>query len=71
MKQNIHPEMHEITARCACGHSFRIMSTLSDLTTTICSHCHSFFTGEQKFVDIAGRIEKFEKRYAQKKQAKK
>lgn len=63
MKKDIHPEMHEITARCACGASFEVASTASDLTATICSACHPFYTGAQKFVDTAGRIEKFKKRY--------
>lgn len=63
MKPNIHPEVHEITARCACGNAFETSSTESELKVTICSSCHPFFTGAQKFVDTAGRIEKFEKRY--------
>ena len=63
MKSSIHPENHEITTRCACGNSFDTMSTLSEIKTTICSACHPFYTGEQKFLDTAGRIEKFEKRY--------
>jgi large subunit ribosomal protein L31 len=63
MNKNIHPEVHRVTARCACGFSFLTTSTMSDLKTTICSHCHPFFTGAQKFVDTAGRIEKFEQRY--------
>ena len=67
MKQNIHPELHEITARCACGFSFKTTSTVPDLKVTICSNCHPFFTGATKFVDTAGRIEKFNKRYAKKK----
>lgn len=63
MKPNIHPELHELTAHCACGNAFKTSSTDSDLKVTICSACHPFFTGAQKFVDTAGRIEKFEKRY--------
>lgn len=63
MKPDIHPIVHELTARCACGNSFPTTSTLDDLKVTICSSCHPFFTGAQKFVDTAGRIEKFEKRY--------
>lgn len=69
MKQAIHPEVHEITARCACGNSFQTSSTKDELKVTICSSCHPFYTGAQKFIDTAGRIEKFEKRY--KKSAKK
>ena len=64
MKRNIHPELHEVTARCACGHSFQTRSTATEIKTTLCSSCHPFFTGTQKFVDTAGRIEKFQKRYA-------
>lgn len=55
--------LHEITARCACGNSFETHSTKTDLRVTLCSACHPFYTGAQKFVDTAGRIEKFEKRY--------
>lgn len=63
MKQTIHPEIHEINAHCACGNSFATHSTMPELRVTICSACHPFYTGEQKFVDTAGRIEKFEKRF--------
>jgi large subunit ribosomal protein L31 len=63
MKKNLHPELHDITAHCACGNSFATRSTNDELRVTICSNCHPFFTGEQKFVDTAGRIEKFEKKY--------
>ena len=66
MKPSIHPEIHEITAHCACGSSFSTTSTLADIKSTICSSCHPFFTGEQKFLDTAGRIEKFERRYNKK-----
>ena len=67
MKKEIHPELHEVTVRCACGNSFQTRSTSSELHLTICSKCHPFYTGAQKFVDTAGRIEKFEKRYSKKK----
>ena len=60
MKQNKHPELHDITARCACGNSFQTTSTSPELHVTI---CHPFYTGAQKFLDSAGRIEKFQKRY--------
>ncbi|MGB8467809.1 MAG: 50S ribosomal protein L31 [Candidatus Babeliales bacterium] len=63
MKPDIHPQLHDIQATCACGFSFKTHSTKPSLKVTICSHCHPFFTGDQKFVDSAGRIEKFEKRY--------
>jgi large subunit ribosomal protein L31 len=67
MKPSIHPELHEVTAHCACGHSFSTLSTLPEIKATICSHCHPLFTGEQKFVDTAGRIDKFNKRYSKSK----
>ncbi len=66
MKKDIHPELFEITARCACGNAFKTRSTSSNLKTTICSNCHLFYTGVQKFVDTAGRIEKFNKKYKKK-----
>jgi len=65
MKKDIHPELFELTARCACGHSFATRSTIKDIHVTLCSACHPFYTGEQKFVDTAGRIEKFRKKYKQ------
>lgn len=67
MKQNIHPEKHLITVHCACGNSFQTHSTKTEIRTTLCSACHPFFTGTQKFVDTAGRIEKFEKKYSKNK----
>lgn len=63
MKTNLHPETHTIEARCTCGNRFETESTLPELNVTICSGCHPFFTGEQKFVDTAGRIDKFKKRF--------
>jgi len=63
MKKNLHPEVNEIKAHCACGNEFRTSSTLPELKVTICSACHPFFTGQQKFIDTAGRIERFQERY--------
>ena len=63
MKNGIHPESHDLTAHCACGFEFQTRSTQKELRTTLCSSCHPFFTGEQKHVDTAGRIEKFNKKY--------
>jgi large subunit ribosomal protein L31 len=63
MKQGIHPELHAVVARCACGNSFPTSSTKDEVRATICSNCHPYFTGAEKFVDTAGRIEKFEQRY--------
>ena len=65
MKNDIHPEYKTITAVCACGNEVEIGSVLQELKVEICSACHPFFTGKQKLVDTAGRIEKFRKRYAQ------
>ena len=64
MKKDIHPEYKTITAVCACGSTFEIGSVLPELKVEICSSCHPFFTGKQKLVDTAGRIEKFRRRYA-------
>jgi large subunit ribosomal protein L31 len=64
MKKDIHPKYHTITATCACGNSFEIGSILPELKVEICSACHPFFTGKQKLIDTAGRIEKFRRRYA-------
>lgn len=65
MKQGIHPAYHEITVHCACGESFQTRSTRkTDLNVEICSACHPFFTGKQKLVDTAGRVDRFNKRYA-------
>ena len=66
MKKDIHPKCHEVTVKCVCGNSFKTTSTSSKIDTDICSACHPFFTGTQKFVDTAGRIEKFQQRYAKK-----
>jgi large subunit ribosomal protein L31 len=63
MKTDIHPKNYDITARCACGNEIETTSTRPEIRVTICSACHPFFTGQQKFVDTAGRIEKFEKKY--------
>ena len=62
-----HPEFFEISARCfGCGQVFDTYSTLPEVAVELCSHCHPFYTGEQKYVDTAGRIEKFERRYSKK-----
>jgi large subunit ribosomal protein L31 len=66
MRQGIHPEYVDVVVHCACGHSFTTRSTKKDLRVEICSACHPFFTGKQKLVDTAGRVERFEKRYAKK-----
>lgn len=73
MKKDIHPEMFEVTAKCACGNAFKTTSTKKEISLDICAACHPFFTGTQKFVDTAGRIERFQQRYKKndKKTAKK
>ena len=66
MKKGIHPEFHEVNVVCACGSTFQTRSTKKDLRVEICSACHPFFTGKQKLVDSAGRVERFQKRYEKK-----
>ncbi len=63
MKKGIHPDYHDVQVVCACGNTFTTRSTKKDLRVEICSACHPFFTGKQKLVDSAGRVERFEKRY--------
>ena len=63
MKKGIHPEYHDLMVVCACGNTFQTRSTKKDLRVEICSECHPFFTGKQKLVDSAGRVERFNKRY--------
>ena len=63
MKKDIHPELHMVTAVCACGNTFQTRSTKEELRLEICSACHPFFTGKQKLVDSAGRVERFQRRY--------
>ncbi len=63
MKKGIHPEYIECTVTCACGNTFTTRSTKKEIRVEICSQCHPFFTGKQKFVDSAGRVEKFKKKY--------
>ena len=59
MKTGIHPELHMVTAVCACGNTFETHSTKKELRLEICSACHPFFTGKQKLIDTAGRVERF------------
>jgi large subunit ribosomal protein L31 len=63
MKSGIHPKYHAVTVTCACGETFITRSTNPELRLEICSKCHPFFTGKQKLIDSAGRVERFEKRY--------
>jgi large subunit ribosomal protein L31 len=66
MKEGIHPQYHDVTVVCACGNSFKTRSTYKSdvLHLEICSSCHPFFTGKQKLIDSAGRVERFQKKYA-------
>ena len=64
MKPDIHPEYSEIAVTCSCGHEFTTKSTLKeDLHIEVCSACHPFYTGKQKIVDTAGRVDKFRRKY--------
>ncbi len=64
MREGIHPEYHKFNAVCACGNEVELGSVLNEMKVEICSACHPFFTGKQKLIDTAGRIEKFKQRYA-------
>lgn len=64
MKADIHPDYNEITVTCSCGNTFKTRSTNSKaLNIEVCSQCHPFYTGKQKIVDTAGRVEKFRQKY--------
>ncbi|MBS4030344.1 MAG: 50S ribosomal protein L31 [Clostridiales bacterium] len=63
MKEKIHPKYEKTTVSCACGSSFETGSTKKDLKVDICSSCHPFFTGKQKFIDTGGRVERFKRKY--------
>jgi large subunit ribosomal protein L31 len=75
MKKDIHPEYHRAKVHCACGAEFETGSTFEEIKVEICSQCHPFFTGKQKLIDTAGRVERFKNKYAkyneEKAQAKK
>ena len=65
MKKDLHPKVYETQVRCACGYEFVTKTAIGpELGIEICSHCHPFFTGEQRFIDSAGRIDRFRKKYA-------
>jgi large subunit ribosomal protein L31 len=68
MKPEIHPEYKEATVTCACGATFATRSTRGSFTVDICAECHPFYTGRQKIMDSAGRIERFQKKYGKKQQ---
>ena len=64
MKKDLHPKYYDATATCACGKTMNVGSTREEIKVEICSNCHPFFTGKQKLVDTAGRIDRFKKKYA-------
>ncbi len=66
MKAKIHPEYYKTTIKCACGAVFETGATKQDMKVEICSACHPFFTGKQKFVDSGGRVERFKRKYGRK-----
>ena len=68
MKKDIHPNYEDCTVTCACGNSFKTRATQAAIEIEICSACHPFYTGQQKYVDTEGRIEKFKKKYGYKEQ---
>jgi large subunit ribosomal protein L31 len=63
MKEGIHPEVSETTITCTCGKVYHTRSTVKNIRVGICAACHPFFTGEQRFVDTAGRVDKYSQRY--------
>ena len=63
MKKDIHPKYMDTKVTCGCGHSFETRATKPEIKVEICSNCHPFYTGQQKFVDTAGRVEKFQKKF--------
>ena len=71
MKNGIHPDYTDTSIRCACGNEIEVGSTKSNIRVEICSQCHPFFTGKQKLIDTAGRIDKFNKKFAKTRFAKK
>ena len=66
MKDGIHPKYYDTTITCVCGNTFQTRSTQTDFHVEICNACHPFFTGKQKLVDTAGRIDKFNRKYGKK-----
>ena len=66
MKANTHPDYKLSNVTCSCGHTFQVHGTMGDQSIELCSECHPFYTGKQKLVDTAGRIEQFKKKYGKK-----
>ncbi|MBI3318436.1 MAG: 50S ribosomal protein L31 [Candidatus Omnitrophica bacterium] len=67
MKKEIHPEYKLATVSCACGETFQTRSTKGNMRIEVCSKCHPFFSGKQRFLDTAGRVERFQKKFSKKK----
>ena len=65
VKKDIHPPLNMVTVTCACGNTFQTRSTQDEVRLEICSECHPFFSGKQKLIDTAGRVERFKRRYSQ------
>ncbi len=63
MKQGIHPDYKKAVVKCACGNTFETGSVIDEIKVEICSECHPFFTGKQKFIDKGGRVDRFKKKY--------
>ncbi|MBI4870976.1 MAG: 50S ribosomal protein L31 [Candidatus Riflebacteria bacterium] len=70
MKPEGHPKLNKANVSCACGEQFTTLSTVPEIRVEICSKCHPFFTGKQRFVDTAGRVEKFQQKFANSRQRK-
>jgi large subunit ribosomal protein L31 len=66
MKADIHPNYQTATVHCACGNTFQTRTTAGDIGVEVCSNCHPYYTGKQKLMDTAGRVERFRQRYAAK-----
>ncbi|HEU4883709.1 MAG TPA: 50S ribosomal protein L31 [Longimicrobium sp.] len=66
MKPDIHPNYKPATMHCACGNTFQTRTTGGDISVEVCSNCHPYYTGKQKLMDTAGRVERFRQRYAAK-----
>lgn len=64
MKPNLHPVYHTIKVKCQCGNTFETRSTASAISVEVCAQCHPYFTGKQRLVDTAGRIDRFRRKYA-------
>ena len=63
MKADIHPKYHDCVVKCGCGNTFKTRATVKELHIEICSQCHPFYSGKQKFVDAAGRVDRFVRKY--------